>query len=733
MSDMPDEAKICELLHEALETDRTPEEVCAACPEHLSVVKQRLQQIHRLETEFQALFPHADSTPTAAFIPSLASAGLPAVPGYEVQAILGRGGMGIVYKARQIKLNRLVALKMLLAGSYASQPELLRFLREAEAAAGLRHPHIVQVYDVGEVDTRPYYTMEYIEGENLAQRFAGTPQPVRDAAKTLATLAAAVEFAHRNGIIHRDLKPANILLTPDGQLKIGDFGLARRLDGDGGLTLTGARMGTPNYMAPEQVTGAKSAIGPGVDIHALGAMLYEMLVGQPPFRGETITETERRLISEDPLPPSRSNAKVPRDLDTICLKCLQKDPARRYATAGDLAADLELFLHHEPIRARPSGRIERSWRWIRRNPAVAALFMTAMVLFAFILGEAAREWALGSMRRAERARLTTRLESGIQLAQEGRISEAQAILGRLGDGGSHDLRERIDHALADLQLVEELDQLGLRRIPVSHALADRQFQKQQADRAYAAIFARISMGQVFDDAQRVAQRIRASDINRSLVAALDDWTVCATDDRRRAWLLEVARWADPDASEWREQVREAAKWSDREAVSRFAETAWTAKPSEQLLRSIGDRLDDLGLDSIPFRQQVQREFATDFLANFLLANALRESAPNEAIRYYQAALAIRPTAAAYHHLGISLAAIGRADDAIAHYRLALERDTHYAPARFSLGEALLKDDKLAAAAVEFRDCLKLISAEDPQRMAATELLKRAESAQPASD
>src|SRR5262249_38129567 len=294
----------------------------------------------------------------------LPTAALPQIRGYEVQGVLGRGGMGVVYKAWHRRLHRAVALKMLLAGPYARPEELERFLREAEAVAGLRHANVVQAYDMGDLEGRPYFTMEYVEGGSLAQKLAGTPQPADQAAALVATLAEAIEAAHQTGIVHRDLKPANILLTADGTPKVTDFGLARRLDGGGALTVTGVPVGTPSYMAPEQGQGNGDAIGPATDVWALGAILYGMLTGRPPFQAETAAATLQQVLAEEPVPPSRLNPRVPRDLETICLKCLHKEPPRRYASAAALAEDLQRYGRGEPIAARPLGRWERLARWV---------------------------------------------------------------------------------------------------------------------------------------------------------------------------------------------------------------------------------------------------------------------------------------------------------------------------------------------------------------------------------
>jgi serine/threonine-protein kinase len=306
----------------------------------------------------------------------------PTVPGYEIVGELGRGGMGVVYKARQQGLNRWVALKVILGGSHAGGERLARFHAEAQAVARLQHPNIVQIHDVGEHDGLPYFSLELVDGGSLEQKVHRRPQPPREAAYLAETLARAIHYAHQHGVVHRDLKPANVLLTQAGLPKITDFGLAKRLEIESSRTQTGVILGTPSYMAPEQARGEVHAIGPAADVYALGAVLYELLTGRPPFQGPTQAHTILQVTRDEPVPPSRWNPGVPRDLQTVCLKCLQKDPGRRYADAAALAEDLRRYLAGEPILARPVGAAGRAWRWCRRNPWLAALSALAAVLLS---------------------------------------------------------------------------------------------------------------------------------------------------------------------------------------------------------------------------------------------------------------------------------------------------------------------------------------------------------------
>jgi serine/threonine protein kinase/tetratricopeptide (TPR) repeat protein len=296
------------------------------------------------------------------------------VPGYEILGELGRGGMGVVYKARQLRLNRVVALKMILAGDFASDDSVARFLSEAETVARLQHPNVVQIYAIGDAEGRPFVELEYVGGGSLHARLDGTPWVPSEAAELVERLACAIHEAHRLGIVHRDLKPGNILLTLDGQPKITDFGLAKSVQQNTGLTRSESILGSPSYMAPEQAEGRAREVGPEADIYGLGANLYELLTGRPPFVAPTILATLDLVKNAEPLPPSRLQPGLPRDIETICLKCLQKEPYRRYATAEELAADLRRFLKGEPIQARPITPAERAIKWIKRRPSTAALY-----------------------------------------------------------------------------------------------------------------------------------------------------------------------------------------------------------------------------------------------------------------------------------------------------------------------------------------------------------------------
>jgi serine/threonine protein kinase len=316
------------------------------------------------------------------------------IPGYEVLGLLGKGGMGVVYRARQTALDRVVALKMILHAEHAGSAERQRFQAEAEAAARLQHPNIVQVFEVGTHDGLPFLTLEYCSGGSLAQRLDGNPWPIPEASQLVETLAGAAQAAHAARVVHRDLNPANVLLTATGQPKITDFGLAKKL-GEQGRTQTGTVVGTPSYMAPEQASGKTKEVGPAADIYALGAILYELLTGRPPFKAATPLDTILQVAADEAAPVRRLRPQVPRDLETICHKCLEKDPAKRYASADALAEDLRHFLAGEPIRARPISRWERGLKWARRRPAAAIAVAASTTAFVCLIVLMAVLWRMG--------------------------------------------------------------------------------------------------------------------------------------------------------------------------------------------------------------------------------------------------------------------------------------------------------------------------------------------------
>lgn len=390
--------------------------------------------------------------------PSLEAPANFAPPGYDIVAELGRGGMGVVYKALQKSLGRFVALKVILGAGHAGDAALARFRAEATTAAQLQHPNIVQIFEVGEHDGQPFFSLELVEGGSLADHLKGEPQPPRDAAHLVRALALTVHHAHERGIVHRDLKPANILLpktedqgprTGDDKdtsvlgpwssllsLKITDFGLAKLQTTESHITQSGAILGTPSYMAPEQAAGDGKAVGPAADIYALGAILYEALTGRPPFKAASVMDTVMQVLHDDPVPPSRLEPKLPRDLETICLKCLAKKPDQRYASAAALADDLGRFLAGESILARPTSPVVKSWKWARRHPARAAVLFILAVPLPVMLGVMVYLWADVRAERAAAVRARDEANRERELSQgylKNALGTMDRIVERVGD------------------------------------------------------------------------------------------------------------------------------------------------------------------------------------------------------------------------------------------------------------------------------------------------------------
>ena len=421
-------------------------------------------------------------------------------------------------------------------------------------------------------------------------------------------------------------------------------------------------MGTPSYMAPEQVIGKAGTIGPATDIYALGALLYEMLTGRPPFRGETATETERQVIHDEPVSPSRLNTKVPRDLETICLKCLSKEPQRRYASAAALADDLRRFGEGRPIQARPVGWGERSWRWCRRNPTVAALLVTALALVGLASGGGV--WLVQQRARHD---AEMRNDVGTAVAQAERLRKGfhfreareslEQVRQRLEPAGPDDLRRQVEQAQADLNLAERLDAARIK----AATLAGGKDGLAVAEPLYVSAFAEAGLGREGDDSKAVSARVRDSALSAELIAALDDWASITADRGRREWLLAVASEADQNPA--RNRLRQPELWRDGARLTQIAQEPSGAEVSPQLAIALDRAAHQSGGDVIPLLTAVQARYPQDFWINFGLGARLGEARRwDEALGYCRAALAVRPeVSAAHNNLGEALYAKDRRD------------------------------------------------------------------------
>ena len=675
---MPDDPRVQELLDRLSESHSTPEDVCSSCMELLPVVRDRWRQMRRVREELDVLFPPEEEMASEQLDEGSTASSLPVIPGYVVELELGRGGMGVVYRAKQTRLNRIIALKMVLTGGYAVPQERQRFRREAEAVATLQHPNIVQIYDVGDADGRPFFTMEYVDSGSLARKLAGTPLPAREAAALVATLAAAVEAAHRGGIVHRDLKPANVLLTAAGVPKVSDFGLARRLDGDTGLTGTGNAVGTSSYMAPEQARGQVDAAAPAADIYSLGAILYEVLTGRPPFKAETAAETVHQLLSQDPVSPSRLNGRVPRDLDTVCLKCLHKLPRLRYASAAALADDLNRFLSGEAVTARPEGRLARLARWIRRRPvlslavAIAVLATGALISFGgwTLSDRAATRRAAAADRDAMQRAANDDLTEMDSLLRASAWTEARAALerarGRLGNHASGDFLRRLNQGARDLELVSDLEEIRLRLSRNSSVGLSPETLYGEAYRKYGIDLRTL-------DPMESAALIAESAVREPILAFLHDWLYWVSAANRARLQAAVDR-ADED--NWRQSYRAAIAAADRapEKMLALAAAPDAAEQHPVILSGLCGSLliHNQRAEALAALTAAHQRHPEDFWINYLLGQFWHLDSPVKAVGYFRAAVAIRPSSdQAFFRLGRALRDTGDEDAAINAFRRAL--------------------------------------------------------------
>jgi serine/threonine-protein kinase len=656
----------------------------------------------------------------------------PQIEGYEILEKLGQGGMGIVYKAHQLRPSRIVALKMLRNNSLSKDSH--RFHREAEAVAGLQHPNIVQVYEVGEIrergvagDDSPvlYFSMEYIADGSLDKAIAGAPQPPRLAAQLVETIARAVHHAHRHGIVHRDLKPANILLqkvdtigcyklatdhslfTSDYIPKITDFGLAKRLD-EMGQTQSGDILGTPSYMAPEQAEG-RVQVGPRTDVYSLGAILYELVTGRPPHRGANMLETLDLVRTQEPVPPSKLQPKLPRDLNTICLKALAKPTAERYATADEMADDLRRFLNGEPIRARPAGLWERSLKWMRRRPsqAAAAALGVIAVVAGLYLG-----WILVS-HAAERKHLRLqdlRKERASLLQRFVHWPHAAAAAHKLPDGGNEaELQLQFDLLRKDLATLRALEQIRVNKTSMLHHPSGPAGTAQ----AYQELFQKCGI-----DPKTMAREEIAANVSKlirvEIATAIDDWAlVCRSLEQDRVkWseLLELARMVDPD--EVRGRIRTAfASSAPGSALTELSDTADVSKLPPVTIQLLGRMLGQAGGVNAATKllRRAQSYYPNDYWMNSDLAWYIGTNEnPSEALRYFTAALALRPDyAPAHNNVGAALSGGGRYAEAAAAFREAVRLDPSVFGFHFNLGSALRTSGNLDEAITSLRHAVGL--------------------------
>jgi serine/threonine-protein kinase len=703
---------------------------------------------------------------------------VPAVPGYEVVRELGRGGMGVVYLARQQSLGRLVALKMILAGGHAGPVELARFQTEAEAAARLSHPNIVQIHEVGRHAAPtgalyPYMVLEYLEGGNLAARLAAAPLTANEAAELVETLARAVHSAHEAGIVHRDLKPANVLLASRGRespaeeeagdsrprlavAKITDFGLAKRLDIVSGQTQSGAVLGTPSYMAPEQARGNSDSVGPAVDVYALGAMLYEMLTRRPPFTGASALEILDQVRSHDPVPPRRLQPSCPRDLETICLKCLEKNPADRYDSAQALGEDLHRFLVGDPIRARPVGWIGWTLKKIRRykgRVAVAGVFLLALALVTGFLVKEENERAqekekvrldtsaqiAGAMEEANQHKGRAQASSDPEQYALGlRAAKRAAELLDAAEAGD-DLRQRVASLVAELEAAQQtaqaakdakhrdakllegfqqarlrktyprgegFDYEGARQLYLAAFVADGVDVERAATEKIVAGFAERSSSLRIEAAAALTE---LGTINAARAASNPSELILAPFGRPPSWQRFFAAADAIDDHPSRKRLRKTLSEPFWKVKTELAQLGRSVNIKEHSLTSLTFLADALGGfemydEAVALLLRLHEHYEDDFWVNHFLSIYSGHTNPprwDEAARFSTSTLACRKDSPLPHYnLGVALLALGRRAEAIGKFRRATEIDATFSGAWLNLGSAMAltgkEDDAIRA-------------------------------------
>lgn len=659
----------------------------------------------------------------------------PNIPGYAVEGELGRGGMGVVWRARHLGLNRLVALKMIRTDFGITTDERDRFRREAEVVARLQHANVVQIFDVGEHNGQLFLTFELVEGGSLAERLDGQSLPADDAAKMIETLARAMHTVHQADVVHRDLKPGNILLDKKGVPKIADFGLARTVDDANRQTKTGQIVGTPSYLAPEQVLGRLGEPGPATDVYALCSILYEMLVGRPPFRGVNEWDTIDQVVAQPPVPPKRLQPTVPRDLETICLKGLRKEPVRRYASAADLADDLQRFLQREPIRARRTGTIEKSWLWCRRHPVVAGLLVTLTMLITggMVMGAAYLDQARSvqqnaelSLRQAEMtlqdleerwqnpeqsARLLNDQTQWRSLIEDSRraMQRAQQMWEDNPSFFAASLKERLDAVKQRLQWQTKDYDFIVTSDQIHHdaGSTDSLNNRYSLPDAVPKFVDCLSNYGVTPDRPReeVIEYLASRPFpiaDRALAIIMELFVIEAKYDDvilwSKSWYADVLRGVDPDP--WRSAYHQAVSQRDWRSAKKLLSNLDVSKQSPQTIFSVVKALPERYPEPIPLLERAVIEYPSDFWLHMELGTRYRARGKlyhRKAVQHFTAALAIRPKSAGVHvDLSKQLNEIGENEQAILVARRAVGLEPEYAVAHLNLGanlKALGKQDE----------------------------------------
>lgn len=686
------------------------DELCRGCPELRPELQSRLQAVARFEGALRNLNETQTEPGNGALgvTKPLASAaapiarGLPQVPGFVVEGELGRGGMGVVYLARQLALGgRPVALKMILHADLAGAEAQRRFQEEARTLAALRHPHIVQIFEAGQHEGKPYFVLELMGCGPLHQKLRERALTPKAAAALVEKLARAMHHVHTakpKGIIHRDLKPHNVLLSDEGEPKITDFGLARRLDEAN--TAPDAVLGTLAYMAAEQAAGKNHELGPACDIYGLGAILYECLSGRPPFRAADYGELLRQVLHEEPPAIRKLQPDTPRDLETICQKAMAKSPARRFASAAELAEDLRRFLNDEPIVARRSGPLERSWRWCRRRPALAALWAAALLLLA---AAAIAGW-LAADRQAERVAADRELQFRAHLdlvdvdrsLREDRLTEAERALAHAGQivGRMREpaLADRFVQLRKDLALARELERIrdlawlfqgDHRRLPAAAA---------EFDKAFAGYFG----SSAWTLAPGLAAQVARSPASGQIATGLCEWWIAEREPARRRRLLELLREAAPETAKALEEAAGGRHLRDDLPLPVVVALGGAAAIDRQR------RLD--------LMQSAWKRHPGSFALLAALAELLRQGDGSERLRsaqFSRAAVAARPDHPfPWNMLGHSLFLLGD-KDSISAFERALEMSPDYLNPAANLGSAYLWWDQPADAVRALEQAIRI--------------------------